>query len=221
METEDLASTRRDTVASMTATLKTAIDFPAVALDVAECTTHCWVYSELRTNAVFVNGSNPQLQPEDVQMVYVGGYKSRAGGNQNLNCTSWQAAVVSGSGGGPDPDCPGGGLPGGPSGGDWGHDGAWGTTAAGLKALLEWAEAPPKVAACRPFDWKPSGGGELAASIWVLFPILLPATYCSEGSSNAYTPSNGIDSSCFHAPASKPRGIRIPHVPSLLMFSAC
>ena len=34
---EDLASTRRDTVATMTATLKTAIDFPAVALDVAEC----------------------------------------------------------------------------------------------------------------------------------------------------------------------------------------
>ena len=37
MEMEDLASTRRDTVATMTATLKTAIDFPAVALDVAEC----------------------------------------------------------------------------------------------------------------------------------------------------------------------------------------
>jgi choline-sulfatase len=37
METEDLALTRKDVVASMTATLKTAIDFPAVALDVAEC----------------------------------------------------------------------------------------------------------------------------------------------------------------------------------------
>jgi len=88
-----------------------------------------------------------------------GGYKSTAGGNQNMNCTSWQDAVVSGSGGGPNPDCPGGGLPGGPSGEDWGQDGAWGTTAAGLKALLEWAEAPPTVAACRRFDWKPSGGG--------------------------------------------------------------
>jgi hypothetical protein len=85
-----------------------------------------------------------------------GGYKSTAGNNNNMNCTSWQDAVVSGAGAGPNPDCPGGGLPGGPSGGDWGEDGAWGRTAAGLEALNEWAERPPEVVACRPFDWKPS-----------------------------------------------------------------
>eukprot|EP01044_Picomonas_judraskeda_P033875 COSAG03_NODE_13783_length_488_cov_2.172237_1_plen_50_part_10 len=37
-----------------------------------------------------------------------GGYKSTAGGNHNMNCTSWQDAVVSGQGGGPNKNCPGG-----------------------------------------------------------------------------------------------------------------
>jgi hypothetical protein len=70
-----------------------------------------------------------------------------AGGNKNHSYTSWQQAVVTGR--------DGSGLPGGQSGGDWSKGGQWGAANAALAAIDEWINAPPKVAACRPFGWKP------------------------------------------------------------------
>ena len=77
-----------------------------------------------------------------------GGYKSDAGGNKKHGYTSWQQAVVTGQKGGS-------GLPGGPSGGNWGDGGQWGSAKAALAAIDRWINAPPEVAPCRPFDWKP------------------------------------------------------------------
>ena len=135
METTDLSSSRKDVVASMTSTLKTALDFPAVALDVAD-------YNQ-----------------KMFRWYMAGGYKSTAGNNENTKCPTWQDAVVTGAGSHENKDCPGGGLPGGPDGSDWSQDGAWGSTGAAIEALKEWAAAPPKVVACRPFDWKPAAAG--------------------------------------------------------------
>ena len=57
---------------------------------------------------------------------------------------SWQEAVMNS-----------GGLPGGPSGGAWAKGGDWGSGSTAIAAIDAWMKAPPKVAACRPFDWKP------------------------------------------------------------------
>jgi hypothetical protein len=105
---------------AMTATLKAAIDYPAVALDVAD-------YNQ-----------------KMFKWYIAGGYKSTAGGNQHTGYKTWKEAVARP-----------GGLPGGPSGENWWQGGQWGAADAAIAAMEAWIQAPPKVAACRPFDWKP------------------------------------------------------------------
>jgi hypothetical protein len=72
-----------------------------------------------------------------------GGYNSHAGNNPRHDFASWQQAVVAT-------------LPGGPSGQSWTRAGepAWNATASAFAAIDEWINAPPKVEACRPFDWR-------------------------------------------------------------------
>ena len=145
METRDLVHTHAEVVTQMTATLRTALDFPAVALDVADYNQKMHVQIPLRKCACLLRSLTCLRAWARFRWYMEGGYKSSAGGNGHRNYTSWQEAVT-GSGG----------LPGGASGGSWADGGAWGSTAAALAALQEWVEAPPKVLPCRPFGWKPS-----------------------------------------------------------------
>ena len=122
METTDLASSPAyaSTVTKLTTTLRSAIDYPAVALDVADYNQKMFRWYQQ------------------------GGYNSSAGGNSHKHYGSWQEAVMNA-----------GGLPGGPSGGAWAKGGDWGSASTAIAAIDAWMKAPPKVAACRPFGWKP------------------------------------------------------------------
>ena len=105
MERDDLSAKAPGVVKALAATLKAVIDYPAVALDVADY--------------------NQKMFKWYMQ----GGYSAHVGGNAKHDYTSWQQAVVGLPGGGRE------GLPGGPSGGAWGGGGQWGTSAAALAAL--------------------------------------------------------------------------------------
>ena len=87
MERNDLAAHEPEVVANMTATSRSAIDYPAVALDVAD-------YNQKMFKWLVNTSTIASSEPDKLHRYMNGGFNSTAG----TQYATWQEAIVTGQG---------------------------------------------------------------------------------------------------------------------------